>query len=601
MALNVEQERARVCDDNCLVLAPPGSGKTGTLVQKAKHIIQSIPGSVVLLVTFTDASSKEARERLSKLITPQQMRRVTVATFHSHAMEQLRRAKKLGRILSPHESKDMLRRSLSECASTMDLNEADSELQAAKSTPDFTGTETDFIASYEQKKLSHRAIDLQDVVREAVVGMRSRVPEKHVPPLPGTHVLCDEFQDVDWNQLFWLLEYHALGAIVTVVGDDDQSVYGFRNSLGYDAMAEFINRTTPTVIHLEVNYRSNIESLAAATQLIRNNTKRMDKVIASNLGPGGAVYVVRVPSKEAESTMMVEAILTDAAEGGFQRSSIPKGRWGIIGRNNRDLWLISAMLRSEEIPFTKSSKKDDAPYEIMMFCGCLVSIQSNDSVGLRNTLSAIGVSDKTIRNVQSQLGDEFYQVMDGVFPGLDEVPIEERDALKLFLQLCPKWREFTGLGFYSRVIGAVGDFFLAHVVRGEDSVDDFKNFVRMLSGGSKAFTPSEIDPDAPVKRSLQKKVNGNLQVRVMNYFRQEDKKGSDGVSLHTMHGSKGLEFENVYMVQCNSGTIPSAKATSVEEERRLFYVGMTRAKHKLTVSSIGTKGPSSFISQFHAS
>src|ERR1035437_1785759 len=594
MRMNDEQERAVHCDDNLLVLAPPGSGKTGTLVEKTKHIINSIPSAKVLLVTFTDASAKEARARISKQLKPSQMKRVAVSTFHSHAIEQLRQSGKLGRILSPHESKDMLRRALADCGSTIDPLEADAELTAAKATPSFSGVEKDFIKAYEARKHQHRAIDLQDVIRETVHGMRTTQPAKIIQPLPATHVLCDEFQDVDWNQLHWLLCYREVGAVVTVVGDDDQSVYGWRNSLGYDAIKEFIDRVQPTVINLEVNYRSRNEIIQSATCLIRNNTKRMDKTVVSKIGEGGIVNVVKEADKEAEADMIVDSIIDDAETNGFDLAAIPAGRWGIISRNNRDLWLIAAMLRKVGIPFTKSTKQDDAPWEIVRFCGMLVSIQTNDSLGLRQALNSTGISEKTLRGAHDKMGDVFYQIMDGEFPDLDDVPVEDRTLLKPFLVLCPRWRELTGRGYYARVIGAVGEWFLDTIVRGDDTVEDFKNFVAMLSGTS---PKAKSLGDASSKRALRSQSKGNLRVRVMNFFRHDEKKGNGGVSLYTMHGSKGLEFDNVHVVQCNSGTIPSSKSKSVDEERRLFYVAMTRARNELTMSSISTKSASPFLSE----
>lgn len=599
MSLNVEQERAVLCESNLLILAPPGSGKTGTLIAKTEHIICTIPNSIVLLVTFTDASAKEARARISKILNPAKMKRVFVATFHSHAIEQLRRAGRLGRILSPHESTDLLKRALADCGSSMDPVEAEAELQTAKATPLFSGEEKDFIKAYEKRKLLHRGIDLQDVIREAVNGMRATSSDKHIPPLTATHVLCDEYQDVDWNQLHWLLCYMEFGAVVTVVGDDDQSVYGWRNALGHEAMREFIGRFSPTVVNLEVNYRSRREIIQSATCLIRNNTSRMDKTVVSKIGDGGEVSIVKEADKEGEAAMVVDSIIEDAQVNGFEYNAIPVGRWGVIARNNRDLWLVAALLRKVGIPFTKSTKKDDAPWEIMRFCGMLVSIQTNDSLGLRQTLSSLGVSEKTLRVVHDKMGDSLYRIMDGEFTDLDDVPVEDRTLLKSFLALCPRWRELTGKGHYGRVIGAVGEWFLDTIVRGDETIQDFRNFVKMLSGDSAKMRNQVEEPNntASGKRSLRTRPKGNLQVRVMNFFRQEERKGSGGVSLYTMHGSKGLEFDKVFVIQCNSGTIPSAKSKSVDEERRLFYVAMTRARHELTMSSISTKASSIFLSE----
>lgn len=596
MGLNVEQQRAVDCEDNLLVLAPPGSGKTGTLVEKARHILSKDPRASVLLVTFTDASAKEAKERLQKQLTPQQFRRISAATFHKHAMDQLRAAGKLGRLISDNESRNLVREALVEVGSTMDPREAEQKIQAYKSSPDFTGKEEDFVEAYEARKTSFRGIDLQDVIREAVNGMRTKNPEKRVPPLTATHVMCDEFQDVDLNQLHWLLCYFQLGAIVTVVGDDDQSVYSFRNSLGYDAMKLFIETVSPTVIHLEVNYRSRREILQSATALIRHNTKRMDKTIVSFLGDGGNVYTTKAADKEAEASMIVDAIISDAAARGYDLDKIPKQRWGIIARTNRDLWMIAMVLRSEGIPFVKSQKKDEAPKEIMQFCDLLVAIQTNDSLNLRNALSALGVNDRTIQKLHAQLKDSFFQIMDGELPGLTDLSIEDQTVLKPFLEKCPIWRELTAVGQYSRVIGAVGAYFEAAVTMHDEVKSDFRNVVDLLSGANHKHLAREGNQSSS-RNNLRKRPAGNLQVRVLNFFRQEDNKGAGGVSLYTMHGSKGLEFDNVFIAECNSGTIPSAKSTSVEEERRLFFVAMTRAREELTMCSIVTKGASVFLSE----
>jgi superfamily I DNA/RNA helicase len=237
--------------------------------------------------------------------------------------------------------------------------------------------------------------------------------------------------------------------------------------------------------------------------------------------------------------------------------------------------MIAATLRKAGIPFTKSQKKDDAPWEVMTFCGLLVSIQTNDSLGLRQTLHAIGLSDKTVKVIHDAMGDEMFSLMDGECPVTEELPLEERKVLEEFMILSRNWRRLTAKGHYSHVVEAIGIYFLDQVVRGDDAKDDFESFVNILS----------------------RKATGSLQKRVMNFFNKEDKKSSAGVSLYTMHASKGLEFDRVFVAQCNSGTIPSAKSTSVEEERRLFYVAMTRARNDLTMSYISTKGRSPFLTE----
>lgn len=590
MGLNPDQQQAVAHDGNLVILAPPGSGKTGTLVAKTKHIILSDPRAVVVLVTFTDASSKEAKERIAKSLDPNQMRRVNVATFHKHAIAQLRAAGKLGTILAPAEASGMLRRALKAVSSTVDPFEAESVLQAAKATPDFDPKSEDYIEEYERLKVRARAIDLQDVTRECVLGMRSSDKSTFIPPLNATHILADEFQDVDWNQLYWLLCHAAIGIKVTAVGDDDQSVYGWRSSLGYQAMEAFIAKARPAVIHLQVNYRSHSEILEHATCLIRHNTKRMDKAILSAKGPGGLVEVLSAPTvevaaKEAASWILEDAMsLPGAPEDPTApdvKWKIPLGRWGIIGRTNRDLWLVSAQLRLLKIPYNLSASKAMPP-EILHFCNFLSSLQLGSPIGLEQVFDSIDVNHRTVSQLHDVMGDEFFSIMDGNLPDMSAFPIEDSTKIKEFSEQCAIWRSKLSVtqangrvvAYYKQIINGVGVFFKSHIVRNDDVRDEFDAFVNLLL-----------------------KEKGPLNVRVQTFLRPEEGKNTAGVTLCTMHSSKGLEFDNVVVVQCNSGNVPSAKSDSVEEERRLFYVAITRARQHLRLQFVSTRGGSPFLSE----
>lgn len=555
-----------------MVLAPPGSGKTGTLVAKTVVILKAHPTARIVLVTFTDAAAKELSERIARKCSAADMRRVSVATFHSHAIEQLRAANKLGRILGPWEATEILKDALKEVGSGYAVEDAEAAMHSAKSSPDFTGTEDEFISAYEEKKRAHRALDLQDLTRETVLGMRAGT----VKPLPATHVLCDEYQDVDWNQFWWLLEHRTAGAVVTVVGDDDQSVYGWRNSLGVTAFKEFERLVSPEVVHLEVNYRSCREILQGAISLIRNNAERIDKNVISNVGEGGKILVMASSTKVSEAEMVADLIEQDATVDDAGYVTVPVGRWGVIARGNRDLWLISTELRRRGIPFAKSHKRDGEPWEVMAFCGLLVALQTGDSVGLLHGLRAAGVSSEISKALQQRMGDEFYSLMDGNLPELDFAPIEDVRVLKEFSRLCSVWRQRVAVGRYKEVIGAIALWFTENVIRGEDTSDEFMAFTEMLE-----------------------KTKGPLNARVNAVFRQDDRKPNGGVSLYTMHSAKGLEFDRVFVAQCNSGTLPAPKSASVEEERRLFFVAMTRARSELTLSYMSTKGKSPFLGEVY--
>lgn len=574
MGLNAEQQFAVECNTNLLVLAPPGSGKTGTLVKKTEHILSMAPQNKVLLVTFTDASAKEAKERILKAIGPKNASRVLVSTFHSHAIDQLRRGKQLGRILTPAESTTLVKQAVRHTGSTMDPFEAEAHVQGLKSNPNFKGDEDELVAAYEEMKRSHRALDLQDVIRECVNGMRATTQEQSLPPLPCTHVLCDEFQDVDWNQLNWLLAHMEKGAVLTAVGDDDQSIYGWRSSLGFEAVEAFIKATSPTVVKLEVNYRSHSEILLCADAVIRNNAMRMPKNLISFKGNGGRVSRKAMTSKDDEADYVLNLIEEDVVLKDGSKHVSP-GRWGIIARNNRDLWFIAGKLRQAGIP-VKASKKDPAPPEVMGFCSFLTSLCTNETIGLRKTLDDIGISFTSVNAVQAAMAPHFHSIMDNKMPQLD-LPIEDRKPLKEFAALCGKWRRLLEMEqpAYSRVIAACGDWYSDSVKMSEESKADFVTFVGMLAG-----------------------FRGSITNRIQSFFRPTESKNEAGVTILTMHGSKGLEFDRVYLAQCNVGTIPSPKTHSIEEERRLFYVAMTRARQDLHIGWIAAKGASTFTTEF---
>lgn len=590
MALNADQQQAVLHDGNLMILAPPGSGKTGTLVEKTKHIVLSDPKNVVVLVTFTDASAKEARERIAKSLDVNQLRRVNVATFHKHAIAQLRSAGQLGTILSPAEASGMLKRALKSLGSTIDPFEAEAALQAAKATPDFDPSTVDYMAEYERLKVRLRAIDLQDVTRECVWGMQSKDKAKFVPPLNATHMLCDEYQDVDWNQFYWLMCHAAVGIKVTVVGDDDQSVYGWRSSLGYEAMEAFIEKARPSVINLQVNYRSHSEILEHATCLIRNNSKRMDKALLSAKGPGGSIEIctateVEDAAEDVASWVMEDAMTLPGAPSDPTADDvkwkIPQGRWGIIGRTNRDLWLVSAQLRLLKIPYNLSAAKAMPP-DVLHFCNFLSSLQTGSPMGLEQVFDSLEVGHQSVGRLHDLMGDSFFSIMDGVLPEMGEIPIEDAAKIKEFAQQCAVWRSLLSVeqeggrvvAYYKRIILGVGDFFMRSIIRNDEVKEDLEAFINLLSKGK-----------------------GPLNLRVQTFLRPEEKQTSAGVTLCTMHSSKGLEFDNVAVVQCNSGNVPSIKSGSIEEERRLFYVAMTRARKHLRLQYIMSRGASPFLSE----
>jgi DNA helicase-2/ATP-dependent DNA helicase PcrA len=581
MRFNVDQQVAIDTVGNLLILAPPGSGKTGTLVQKTATILKSSPKAIVGLVTFTDAATKELSHRLEQSLSKEEFKRIKIHTFHKHLINQMREAKVLGRLLTPPETIPMILRAISASGRTMTVEEGQAELEAAKLNENFTGRESDLIESYEEQRRRHRAHDLWDVVREGVVGMR----QGSVPLLKATHILADEFQDTDPLQLSWLLIHQKAGAEVTVVGDDDQSVYGWRRAMGYEGMEKFAEEADATRVVLQINYRSRKEILDAAAAVIKNNAKRVQKNMLSSKGPGGTVFVRSVPSSEKEAELIANAVIEDTqvSEDGVYRPG--RGRWAVICRTNAGMHMVAAEMRVRGVSYVRVAGKDKLPDLARVLCQLLASVQTGDALGIESGLLTAGVSDYAMKVLQqtyedsapatihSEQSTQIYRLLDGEVPeDMKDIPPEEVKTIRTFARLGRVWRARAMEGFYNDVITGVENW---------------------LQGFAKEYQL----PDLAFWAQKLKNGNGSLSARSRRALDYEAPKDGTGVALHTMHSCKGLEFDRVVVIGCNQGTIPSSKSESVDEERRLFFVAMTRARDELTMTYSSSAPRSQFISE----
>lgn len=584
MAFNAAQQEAIDADGNLSILAPPGSGKTGTLVAKAARVLREKPNAVVYLVTFTDAATKELDHRLRNALNADQYRRTVTATFHKHLMTQLRAANMLPKLIYPPEAATMLQRAIVACNRKMTIEEAQRELEAAKMAETFTGDESDLIENYEQQKRRHRAIDLLDVVRLAV----SKMKDGSLPPVRGTHIFTDEYQDTDQMQLDWLLMHERQGLEITVVADDDQTIYSFRRALGYEGLMRFEQRTQARRVLLEINYRSRSEILAVAAALIRNNIQRVPKTMLSAKGAGGKVFTKAVAGAEQEAALIANAVIADTEQDDDGTYRPAEGRWAVICRNNAGLHMVAAEMRARGIAYLRVAGRDKLPDMARILCQILNSIQTGEALGIEAALTTAGVSDMAIRHLQDAYEDgapatihsahttNLFRLLDGEIPAdMGNIPAEEVKTIKSLARVGRAWRARTAEGFYVDVINGVAewlrDFTKEHQLR------DLEFWAQKLREG-----------------------RGSLSSRTKRALDYQPPKDSNAVMLHTMHSSKGLEFDRVVIIGCNHGTIPSSKATSIEEERRLLFVAITRAREELTLTYSAATSKSPFLNEIAA-
>lgn len=585
--LNPAQQQAVEADDHLLVVALPGSGKTHLTVQKIDRLLKQHSNNRIAAVTFTRDAASELSHRILKTAGEESNDRVRVGTFHRHAIAMLRDADQMPTIAAGPKQLSLVIRALEIAQSDMKPFDAMSVLERIKcgmdQTPDTTEEERIYRA-YTELLNRHNMCDLQDVVRLALVGMQNGT----VKPRPVTHMLVDEFQDTDAVQLAWVLEHAKHGIQITAVGDDDQSIYGWRHALGYPGMNDFKSRSSAQLITLGSNYRCRKEILDAAERVVRNNTQRVTKTMIAEKGAGGRVRALQLVDRENELSAMVEAILAtpgikqETVGEGENASSlwiVPEDSWAILTRNNFLLRAISAELTVAGIANRLPADDKDiwAVPPLSYLIDLLESMTRGKSSGLENTLALMGVPEDEIASLNAASGGRTKQMKKHLH--LVSSDKKQAEAVQKFFSLMDGWQEQFSQGRIGLGLQGISSFIAALV-------------------------PAKQRPDLVYGVNLlANRLTGTLGERLRVISRKKDKAKDEDknvVRLMTMHGSKGLEFTNIWLPAVEAGIIPSEGGevmSDIEEERRLFYVAMTRAKESLTISCTSINTPSPFIAE----
>jgi len=556
----------------------PGSGKTRVIVVKIGHILSRNPKSRVCAVTFTRDAANELKKRLIDDIGSEVVnKRTRVGTFHSLAIRQLRAYGQIGKVASPAEQQIFVQRALASCEADITYEEAVQTIETVKSSRGPVPEEdSPLYQTYAALLKRAQVEDLYDVLKKSLTLMQQGV----VPPYPVEYMLVDEFQDTDEIQLAWVLEHVKAGTRVTVVGDDDQSVYSFRRALGYQGMDRFRTATGATLIALGTNYRCRSEILSAAETLICHNQERIEKTLRAARGEGGKVSSQRYSSRTQEAEALIEAIQPSLIP--FQNDSwftytVPAGQWAILARNRRTLDIVEEALHARRIRYVRPPSESiwtRPPF--VFFISMLRSVQSGAADGIDQTLHFSGFTQEHLEIVHDALRGELWRLLEGEsIQKLAGLPDDISKTLQSFSTCASGWRSQARQGNYKLAILGVAEWF-ADRIRKPDEKELFQSLSESVC-----------------------RLNGSLAQRVNTLTLPSngngDEEGPSGVSLMTMHGSKGLEFDNVWIIAAEDGVIPSPKNPVYDEERRLMYVGMTRAKNVLFMSSRVTEQPSPFV------
>jgi len=587
--LNPDQQRVVLTRGHCCVVATAGSGKTSTVATKAAYLLEQ--DARVAAVTFTKEAALELRERIVKIAGPSCASRLLVGTFHSANLLMAfpgRRKSGFGRaILEQHSSPydkpwkivnsgvqfGYVNRALKESGVSMLAKDALAEIELIKAARDPAGFEPDLLKMveiYQHLLESAGVIDMQDILLLTNKAMR----EKNMSPLNVDHLFVDEFQDTDDTQYQWMMHHARSGPSITAVGDDDQSIYAFRRALGYHGMQRLEQDLKAERILLGTNYRCRKEILSAAEMLIGRNTERIPKRLFAQKGEGGFVTweVFNTPQAEANA-------LGEEAELALEQGAT----FAAIARTNRELIEIQKAMVLRNLPFKKADGKSLFDYpEVQTYAALLRTLLKPVPNDVDQVLAWAGMSADDTKEIRKLFGTV---IRSGALSDFTNSAISTagRDIWRSFAKKHSEWTALCERGAYALLNMGVREWMLDTLQK--------PNLAFVVETAADLFAPKDktlAEHLAYLKAAEQ---------RTRDDGRKKDESHAEPenvVWLLTAHSSKGLEFDRVWIVGLQTGAFPSDKS-ALEEERRLMFVAMTRAKESLWISATKEKKPSVFV------
>ncbi len=608
--LNPEQTRAvETIHGPLLIVAGAGSGKTRVITYRiANMLAQGIPQNAILALTFTNKAAREMQHRV-RALTGRKMTNLTVSTFHAFGVKVLREhIHHFGyapnfTIYDTHDQMALIRETAGEVGFDLEHTSAWSVLSMFQKAR-LAGTVSDLGSSYQKLYQEYRAhlrtynaVDFDDLILLPVQVMEEHPEVREALHARFRYLLVDEFQDTSTEQYRFMKLLAGPEGNVCIVGDDDQSIYSWRGA-DFRNLRQFESDFPELVeIKLERNYRSSDTILAAANGVIANNSDRKDKKLWTGRKNGKPIQLYTPEDERAEASFVAERIKSLAMQEGITYHEV-----GVLMRTNSLARNIEEAFLSENIPYRISG--GDSFFERKEIRDVVaylrVCANPNDDIALLRVINTPrrGIGRRTLEQlteISRNSGDSLYSTVQAVIHAGDS-PISNRavEPLRDFVELIEEYRErFFSAEKLSAVVESLVDRieYWGHLVS-EFSTNDkvakwkYKNVGLFID----FIRDYEKDPD-------------NLNVGLYDYLNRitlqqrddlddEDTRGK--VNVMTIHAAKGLEHRVVFLIGVEDGLIPHARALeedpkNLEEERRLFYVALTRAQEYLFVTTCLTR------------
>ncbi|GAA5138389.1 ATP-dependent helicase [Thalassotalea piscium] len=560
MDLSYEQSRPVADLGNIHVVSIPGSGKTRVIIAKVKVMLANgLTG--IYLVTFTNKSADEMKERLISECGKSALEDVTISTFHSLMINHFQKYLPSYKLLTPEDKTSILHDIF---VKHVKGHEGFSQFEDYVSSSNKSGNELFEQMNEEYKKYLHGK---KNNTLDNIVSIGVQLMEKgELPIFDCDYLMVDEFQDTDIDQIKLIIIQGKMGINITTVGDDDQSIYGWRNALGYKGFKLLEKNLNSRQYMLSTNYRSKSEILTPAFTMIANNKYRIEKSVKCQKGLGGRLVHYHFPTRVDEAEFIVQEIQKESNINTM-----------ILARTNANLSYVETELIAHNLSYEKAG---GAKY-------------------FQNTPCHLFLS--TLRSIDGNSEHGTQRMLDILFNGQDGDRVEVsaiHSKSKPPSSLTPRQQAaFNGISNAYTYLKAF------QIDRALDELSESLSIELEFLG----YKFWERIPD--LAQCLQR-LPGNLTQRLA-VFNQQTKEVESNIKLMTMHSSKGLESDRVFITCFSNKIIPSTRVNKgvdptehVEEERRLAFVAITRGKKEVILTSCensdarkGWFGPSQFIDE----
>jgi DNA helicase-2/ATP-dependent DNA helicase PcrA len=621
--LNPQQlEAVTTTQGPVLILAGAGTGKTRVITMRITYLLhEGISPDAILAVTFTNKAANEMRERVGTMVERPKAKRLTICTFHALCVRILRQdIERLGyktnfAIYDEGDQLGLIRKIISRISAKnekLDAQLARNLISRAKNQHwklAESATNNSLLAAvferYQEELKAANAVDFDDLLILTVRLLETNPAVTNKWQERFQYLMIDEFQDTNRLQLELVRYLGRQHRNVCVVGDDDQSIYGWRGAEIANILEFEAHFADPKIIKLEQNYRSSNAILGLANSIIRHNPRRRPKALWSEKGVGQNVKIVAVPNDREEANYVVSELQKQQLEvaGSWKR-------FAIIFRMNAQSRLFEEQLRRLQIPYRiiggRSFFERREVKDLLAYLAGLAN--PNDDLNLLRIINtpARGVGATTIDLAVA----ESNQAKTSIFATLQSSGFQELlsaktgTAVRAFIELIDRYE--TQIHQPLVELASIAAALLEEIRYPEELRRSCKTPEEALN--REENVRELVRTLADYQRRSTEGLSGFLAEVALDQEREEETDtDKDGVTLITFHAAKGLEFPHVFLIGIEEGILPHDRSKlegNLDEERRLFYVGITRAMQTLTITHCANRNkyggsipchPSSFL------